>query len=694
MRARRECGVWDLRGFDMRTMRQRSYWIALTAILLLFAACKGESPTAPPATGTGNTGGTGTTPPTNVTLALSASNANPLVDSESIITATVTQNGQPVPNGTAVEFVTNNGVFKDINGTSTIRTTTNGVATVILTASTATTAHVVATVNNVSHSVDVTFSVQPTTPPPANTAPTISSVTPNVLLPSGGETIHIVGTNFTPPLRVLFDVGRTLPVEGSIVSSTTTTIDVLTPAVDLGAGQQLSATVKVITQAGTGAEQASNTAPLTFQNAVLTPVVYTATPNSGPIDGGTRVTIVGEGFQSPVQVLFGSAEARVIDVKFAQLIVEAPAARDTSPNGGSTVVGPVNITVVNMNANKSSTLTNGFRYVNKMQITTINPVSGPATGGTEITIDGTGFNQPLQVSIGGLLATIIGVSGSEIIVRTQALPIPCQTLPAQIFVTNTDNGDSDVYGDAPNEPGFTFLAVNPAIVSTSAPVHPGDTLSVVVTNPGVGPLGTASIRFTLNGGVVLPSPATISTGTGSQTFTVAVPTTGFAFPTIACTTGGNPGTQLGPLDVPLIFTNATTGCTDTVTVRVLPPDPNPCVQAPPIATVSNPSTTSCPGLGFGDVPAASGSSTQTITLNNTAAAGSQNLTITGGNVTSGGADFTIISSFPVSIPPGGFGDVTVQFDPSATGPRSGNVRLSTNDPAHPTINVCVSGNGT
>ncbi|MBV8520407.1 MAG: IPT/TIG domain-containing protein [Acidobacteria bacterium] len=678
----------------MRTIRQRSYWVALMALLFLFAACKGESPTAPPATGTGNTGGTGTTPPTNVSLSLTTSNANPLVDSDSVITATVTQNGQPVPNGTAVEFVTNNGVFKDVNGTSTIRTTTNGVATVTLTATTATTAHVVATVNNVSRSVDVTFSIQPTTPPPANTAPTISSITPNVLLPSGGQTIHIVGTNFTAPLRVLFDVGRPLPVEGSIVGSTATTIDVLTPAVDLGAGQQLNATVKVITQAGTAAEQSSNTAPVTFQNAVLTPVVYTATPNSGPIDGGTRVTIVGEGFQSPVQVLFGTAEARVLDVKFSQLLVEAPAARDTSSNGGSAVTGPVNITVINMNANQSSTLTNGFSYKNKMQITTVRPASGPATGGTEVTIDGTGFNQPLQVTIGGLLATIINVSGSEIIVRTPAIPIPCQNLPAQIFVTNTDNGDNDVYGDAPNETGFTFLAVNPAIVSTSAPVHPGDNLTVVVNNPGVGPLGTASIRFTLNGGTLLPSPATINTGTGAQTFTVAVPTTGFTFPTINCTTGGNPGTQLGPLDVPLVFQNATTGCTDTVTVRILPPDPNPCVQAPAVATVTNPSTTSCPGLNFGDVPQASGSSTQNITITNTAPSGAQNLTITGGNVTSGGADFSILTPFPVTIPPGTSGDITVQFDPSATGTRTGNVRLTTNDPTHPEINVCVSGNGT
>src|SRR5215210_7588481 len=111
----------------MNEFRQRKSWIVLMAVLLLFAACKGESPTAPPPGGGIPPGGT--TPPTGVNLVLTTSSANPLVDSTVTVTATVTNNGQPVPNGTAVEFSSSAGVLNG-GGTSTIKTTTNGVATV------------------------------------------------------------------------------------------------------------------------------------------------------------------------------------------------------------------------------------------------------------------------------------------------------------------------------------------------------------------------------------------------------------------------------------------------------------------------------------------------------------------------------------------------------------------------------------
>jgi hypothetical protein len=35
----------------------------------------------------------------------------------------------------------------------------------------------------------------------------------------------------------------------------------------------------------------------------------------------------------------------------------------------------------------------------------------------------------------------------------------------------------------------------------------------------------------------------------------------------------------------------------------------------------------------------------------------------------------------------------VSFDPTVVGIDQGNVRITTNDPTRPTINVCVTGNG-
>src|SRR4051794_10992013 len=107
----------------MRTLRQRKYVFALLAILALFGACKAESPTAPPVnsgggTGSGSNNG-GTPPPTGASVTITASNLNPVAGSITTITVNVTDNNQPVPNGTAVELETSRGNFVDpATGTS------------------------------------------------------------------------------------------------------------------------------------------------------------------------------------------------------------------------------------------------------------------------------------------------------------------------------------------------------------------------------------------------------------------------------------------------------------------------------------------------------------------------------------------------------------------------------------------------
>jgi PKD repeat protein len=51
-------------------------------------------------------------------------------------------------------------------------------------------------------------------------------------------------------------------------------------------------------------------------------------------------------------------------------------------------------------------------------ITDIDPESGPASGGTVVTITGTGFKTPLRTFFGGILAEPVSVSGSQVVVQT------------------------------------------------------------------------------------------------------------------------------------------------------------------------------------------------------------------------------------------------------------------------------------
>lgn len=677
----------------MNTFRQRKHWLALLAIVFVFAACKGDTPTAPPPGG-GNPPG-GNPPPTGVTVTLTSSNANPLVDSNSIITATVTDGAQPVPNGTAVEFSTTHGVFTDTQTTSTIRTTTNGVATATLTAAAVGTATVTAVVNNVTRQTSVTFRSRPTTDPPPSTAPTITSVTPAIGRPAGGEVIRIVGTNFRAPVRVLFNTGGATAQEAFVVSVSPTVIEAITPGVNLGAGQQLEAQLSVITEAGTANEQRANApTPFTFRAEVLTPRITTASPTSGPVDGGTRITVFGDGFQAPVQVFFGAAEARVIDVRFDQLIVQAPPARETNPNGSGTVTGPVDITVVNINSATRVTSEDLFRYVNKMQITGVRPNVGSALGGTDITIDGIGFDDPAEVVIGGIRAQVLRVSGTQILARTGAAPSSCEGGAANLFVTNISNGDSDEYGDAPNETPFTYIPVPVQITNVTGTAVPGGSITVTVQDPGVGPLGTGVIRFNVNGRTIIPTPSTVTVGTGSQQFNVLLPSTGFTFSPVACEVApGVPGTRLGPAEISLTFNNTTTSCSDAATITVNPPGPNACVQAPPQAAVTAPAS-GCADAGSVSVtdPA---TGTATITFRNNAAVGSQNLIINADPARTGSAEFTVSPTTQRSLAPGSTASYTVTFNPSGgAGTRNATFTFTTNDPSQPVIDVCVTGTAT
>src|ERR1041385_7641328 len=146
------------------TLRKILILIAAALVLLALGGCKSESsPTAPPTTTTTPPNG-GVSPPTGATVALTVSNATPLVSSRVTVTATVTVNGNPAVDGTAVQFTTSIGTFADSGQNTTIRATTNGVATATLPSASAGTATITATVNNVTKTTQVTFSTAPPVP--------------------------------------------------------------------------------------------------------------------------------------------------------------------------------------------------------------------------------------------------------------------------------------------------------------------------------------------------------------------------------------------------------------------------------------------------------------------------------------------------------------------------------------------------
>ena len=623
------------RGFQMNHLRQRKYIFALLALLFVFGACKGESPTAPPTTPPGSGNPPGTPPGAGSSVTLAVANPNPLTDSSTAITATVLINGQPAPAGTAIEFETTLGRFEDSGASATLRTTNAlGQVTVNLTSSSAGTATVTAVVNNIVQRTTVNFTARPVTPTPPETGSTITSVSPTFGPVEGGTLVTINGTNFRQPVRVFFDLGGGELREATVASVTPTRIEVIAPRVQLAAGQTLDSTIVVFVEAGTPNEQrVTSAATFTFRSSQLTPAVSAVSPPSGPLEGGTRVSILGDGFEPFVQVFFGLAEAEIVNVTFNEIVAIAPNSRDTTVDAVP-VAGQVPIRIVNVNSRTETTFTTGFRYHSAIRIIAVGPTAGPFTGGTRVRIDGVGFDDPVAVTIGGFAAQPIDVSGTQIIAITSAVPVTgCSDVSGEISVTNINTGASATAENLE----FTYQVPKPIVVSVSNPTQVGGSVSIRVFNA----YGFPRLRL---GDTSLSITGQTDNGDGTTTFTAIVPTT-IELETQSC--AGVQGIEaLQPTAFDVTYESATTGCTDTATRAATIEPPNtpilrfsPTTFTPFTATITPGNPTATPPT----VATVTPSQAQTLNVVN---AGRAPLEVQSISATTAGCAFFTISAPP------------------------------------------------
>jgi hypothetical protein len=156
-------------------------------------------------------------------------------------------------------------------------------------------------------------------------APTVSSVSPNQGVQFGGTAVTITGTNFGgPSTKVVF--GSAFATQVVRVNSTTITAN--SPA---GSG---TVDVTVLTLGGTSATSSAD------QFTYLAAPVYTGiSPNTGPLSGGTAVTITGSNFVSPATVTFNGVQATNVVVVDSNTITA-----DTPPQPAGTRQTNVRVT--------------------------------------------------------------------------------------------------------------------------------------------------------------------------------------------------------------------------------------------------------------------------------------------------------------------------------------------------------------
>jgi hypothetical protein len=370
--------------------------------------------------------------------------------------------------------------------------------------------------------------------------PWVHSISPSIGRPTGGQAIYLTGSNFEAPIRIFFEVGAAQPLEAFVIASTPTQIQVLTPSVILPAdAQQLEARVVLFTRSGTVYENRTDAGSFTFRNEILSPRILLAAPSTSPMIGGTRVSIFGDGFQSPVQVLFGDAEARVVDVRFNEIIVESP------PHE----VGIVSIRVHNIVSSTSFTLPNAIRYRPNIDIHGAGPLAGPDTGGTRVTVWGVGFNAPAAVMIGEALATLVRITGTELLAITPAITTSaCQSVTAPLRVVDI------LTGEQAEGPSFTYIPHKPVIVGLRPLIaRPDDSLRVTLDG-----IVQEPISFFVHGTPVTPSAVL----PGADTTTYVLPIPRIALVPGPCETPAKPVS----VDVRVVLTN---GCEDLLSHAIL-----------------------------------------------------------------------------------------------------------------------------
>jgi hypothetical protein len=267
----------------------------------------------------------------------------------------------------------------------------------------------------------------------------------------------------------------------------------------------------------------------------VVPTVSAISPSSGPITGGTSVTITGTGFVTGTTVSF---------------IEESGGTPVTGnvvlPASGVTVNGPTSLTVAAPAATEGTTYfvavttatgnsaysANGvFTYSPVAPtITGVSPASGGIAGGNSVTISGSGFYSGASVSFvqesggspvsGGVTAgaTYVSVTGSTSITAVS----PAVTSPGTYFVTvttpagTTATGANDV---------FTYSLLVP-IVSSISPLSGPVAGGTTVTISGTGFVSGDTVSFTQESAYSPIGSAIAATGVtllGSSTITATSP---------------------------------------------------------------------------------------------------------------------------------------------------------------------------
>jgi len=179
--------------------------------------------------------------------------------------------------------------------------------------------------------------------------------------------------------------------------------------------------VPVVAPSGAGVVDTTVTTPGSTGNPVpfsyvLPPVILDVSPASGPLAGGSTVTISGRSLATATSVLFGDTAVTPTALSDSELTAVSPAHAE----------GEVALVVTAQGG--TATASGAYGFVAAPAVTGFSPVTGLPAGGTLVDITGTALATTTEVTFGSVPATFAVLSDTRVAAVAPSQPAGTVTL--------------------------------------------------------------------------------------------------------------------------------------------------------------------------------------------------------------------------------------------------------------------------
>ena len=207
--------------------------------------------------------------------------------------------------------------------------------------------------------------------------------------------------------------------------------------------------------------------------------INSITPDFGPVEGGTEVSVAGRGFAEGSVLRIGALPATGLTVTNRLITALAPPG----------VAGAADVRVTTPDG-LAGVLVDGFTYETELEVHGMSPVRGSIAGGTYVIVSGAGFVEPLAITFGDVPAEEVEILDSA----TLAVRTPPHPEGSVEVVVTVGEGDEPATATAPDR----YLYFNP--VSGSGGAFGEDILgsvNVTVITGGGTPVPGAHVQLSV-----------------------------------------------------------------------------------------------------------------------------------------------------------------------------------------------------